>query len=68
MNNEFTEVILQNVRVVIRNGVSQKTNKPYQMVCLLTGDQLLDREIKPMFLSPLVLKLLLEENNKKGVN
>lgn len=39
-----------NVNVVLVEGISKKTGKPYNMLKVITGNNVLDYTIKPLFI------------------
>lgn len=43
----------KDIKVQIKKGVSKKTNKPYVMLVVTTGVDVVDRGLKPIFLTEL---------------
>lgn len=43
----------QQIKVELKKGVSKKTNKPYVMLRVTTGVEVVDRALKPIFLNEL---------------
>jgi len=41
------------LKVELKKGISEKTNKPYVMLKITTGVDAVDRQLKPIFLNEL---------------
>ncbi len=55
---ESKKTVLENAKVVLVRGVSKKTNRPYHMLRIETGNYALDKSLKPIFLDLLQVDVI----------